>query len=119
MPIATDPMPDVLMVSFQADLDHGFSFEINGTHLTDGLRPAIEMVNQGIAMLEADPPEPREVMAWLVAGGRSRQMSSNDLYMATSHIQYLFDSGHLEPTEYTCIRAGYSRLRNMRPVGTA
>ena len=119
MPITTDPMPDVLMVSSQADLDHGFSFEINGTHLTDGLRPAIEMVNQGIAMLEADPPEPREVMAWLVAGGRSRQMSSNDLNMATSHIQYLFDSGYLEPTEYTCIRAGYSRLRNMRPVGTA
>ena len=50
MPIATDPMPDVLMVSFQADLDHGFSFEINGTHLADGLRPAIAMVNQGIAI---------------------------------------------------------------------
>ena len=47
---ATDPMPDVIVVSFQADLDHGVSFEINGTHLADGLRPAIAMVNQGIAI---------------------------------------------------------------------
>ena len=47
---ATDPMPDVIVVPFQADLDHGVSFEINGTHLADGLRPAIAMVNQGIAI---------------------------------------------------------------------
>ena len=39
-----------IVVPFQADLDHGVSFEINGTHLADGLRPAIAMVNQGIAI---------------------------------------------------------------------
>lgn len=75
MPLDTSPIPDVILVPFQCDLPHGFAFELNATHLPQGLAPSVDLIDRGIALLHDEKPEARVVMAKLVArpagyGGR-------------------------------------------------
>jgi hypothetical protein len=119
MPIALDPMPGSMLVRFQSDLQHGFAFEIDGTGIEEGLRPTIELINRGVAALEYDQPEHRELIAKLVMTDRQRKMTDVDRYVAASMIQYLIDTGGVKPDANTCILPGVSPLRNMHPVGSA
>lgn len=72
MPIETDPLPDVIMVDFQTNTEHGFSFELNGTKCATGLRLAVELINGGFAIMHQQKADTREVMAQLVVFGRYR-----------------------------------------------
>jgi hypothetical protein len=56
MPIPLDPTPDAILVSFQADLRHGFIFEIDGTAIPEGMAPTLDLINEGVPHCSSTGP---------------------------------------------------------------